>query len=160
MVNQPKGEELEGFVALFPCGRRLKYKFDDYKRLHFIMTQLTNRSIWQWLKKGKNISDELKSIPDEYYKEIAAYADKLKREHQKLKQEALDVYTRALNFKTRKEQAFFILGESNFKKRDPKFSGIVFKMLDDKDPTELIWNLLYPEAGSTFKGAKNEGNNT
>lgn len=160
MKVQPKGQKAEGFVVTFSCGGRLKYKFEDYKRLHFVMTQLTDRTIWEWLKNGENIAKNLEAIPDEYYQEIAEFADKLLKKHRNIKIFAQYMYNNCIKLETRKDQAFWIFDRIKTEGHDKKLSSIVFQMLDGRDPTETIWQMLYPEAGSSFKGVRDGSNDT
>ena len=41
----------EGFVIRFKNGFRMKIKGDEYIRLHKIVTNISNRDIWEYLKK-------------------------------------------------------------------------------------------------------------
>lgn len=150
LLNQPKGHEMEGFVVRFSDDRRLKYKFEDYKRLHYIMTELTDRTIWAWCREGEKLSDHLECVPDELYNNIQNYVDKLKLEFKKLDKSATALYIAALEKPTRKEQAQYIMGECERLEMPKGFSGAVFAMLDNKSHATILWDFLKPDAGRTF----------
>lgn len=60
----------EGYIFKFKSGKRVKVKFEEYLRLHRIISGLTNKSIWESLKNGDDIELMLKGIPDEMYETI------------------------------------------------------------------------------------------
>lgn len=57
----------EGFVVKFKSGLRYKVKFAEYQRLHRIITQVSNVSIWEFLKEGQALDELLDRVPDEFY---------------------------------------------------------------------------------------------
>ena len=57
----------EGFVVKFKNGFRIKVKFDEYKRLHRILTNVSTRNIWEYLKEGKGLNEIIDRVPDEFY---------------------------------------------------------------------------------------------
>lgn len=60
-------ENREGFVFRWPNGLRLKVKFDEYTRLHRLLTNTTARSIWDILRTGQPMTELLERVPDEFY---------------------------------------------------------------------------------------------
>jgi RNA ligase len=71
-------ENKEGFVIRYPDQSRLKFKFEEYKLLHYIVTGINNKDIWRGLMyecdpERSHISWKLdfdiviKNIPDEFY---------------------------------------------------------------------------------------------
>lgn len=59
-------ENQEGFVVRFESGFRVKVKFENYKRLHKIITQCTARTIWEYLRDGKPLAELLDRVPPEF----------------------------------------------------------------------------------------------
>ncbi|MEL7147858.1 MAG: T4 RnlA family RNA ligase, partial [Bacteroidota bacterium] len=57
----------EGFVICYQSGYRLKVKFDEYQRIHRILTCVSSISIWEYLKEGKPLDEILERVPDEFY---------------------------------------------------------------------------------------------
>ena len=43
---------------------RVKLKQDDYKRLHAIMTNTSERKIWEAMRAGVPVSETASSVPD------------------------------------------------------------------------------------------------
>lgn len=138
----------EGFVIRFyPSGYRVKIKFEDYVRLHKIMTNLSTRNVWETLSIGGDINEMLVDVPDEFYNKIKDYADELKSQFETLEREykwIFKILDRALNevYKVPQERkrAVFAQYAKNY-----KHPAILFKMLDGRDHSNIIWDLLYPE---------------
>lgn len=131
----------EGFVVRFSNGFRMKIKFEDYKRLHKILTGVSTVTIWEHLSLGKPLDEILESVPDEFY-------DWVKREVSSL----LERYTKIeiscrkdfVIFKNRKEAALYY--------KTKEFPHILFKMLDGKDYSRDIWKLIRPVFSKPFTG--------
>lgn len=138
----------EGFVIRFyPSGYRVKIKFEDYIRLHKIMTNLSTRSVWETLSNGGDISELLVDVPDEFYDKIKNYADELKNQFDILEREykwIFKILNRSMievyNVPPEKQRSVFAQYAKNY-----KHPAILFKMLDDRSYTNIIWDLLYPE---------------
>jgi RNA ligase len=60
----------EGFVVRFKNGFRVKVKFDEYVRLHKILTSVSNITIWEYLSENKSFDELLERVPDEFYEWI------------------------------------------------------------------------------------------
>jgi hypothetical protein len=144
-LNEP---DKEGFVIRFyPSGYRVKIKFEDYVRLHKIMTNLSTRNIWETLSSGGDINEMLVDVPDEFYNKIKGYAEELTNQFQTLEREykwIFKILDRALNevYKVplERKRAVFAQYAKNY-----KHPAILFKMLDGGSYDKIIWGLLYPE---------------
>ena len=55
----------EGFVVRFRSGLRVKVKFDEYIRLHKIVTMTNSKLIWEHLKDKKPFGELIDRVPDE-----------------------------------------------------------------------------------------------
>jgi len=129
----------EGFVVKFDNGFRLKMKFEEYVRLHRIVTGLNEKAVWEMLKDGADFDSILVNLPEEFEKWIKEVKDNFEKEFDTNKALALGVFERVKNLSTRKEQAITIKNSiSN------KLWAVVFKMLDGKGYDEYIWKILKP----------------
>ncbi len=134
----------EGFVirAISENGYpdwRCKIKFEDYCRLHAILTNYTNISIWECLCNGTNLDDLLEGVPDEFYNFVKKVKSDLENEFKILESHAKACVDSASHLVTRKEKAMFVL------KHYPSLASLVFLMLDGHDYTELIWKMVRPK---------------
>ena len=144
-LNEP-GKE--GFVIRFyPSNYRVKIKFEDYVRLHKIMTNLSTRNIWEKLSNGEDIMESLIDVPDEFHAKIRVYVDELNSQFSTLEREYKWIFnilmrslTEVYNVPKEKQRSVFAQYAKNY-----KYPAILFKMLDGRDYTKIIWDLLYPE---------------
>jgi RNA ligase len=137
----------EGFVVKFSNGDRVKVKGAEYLRLHKIMTNVTTTGVWEYLKNGEDVLELLKDVPDEFYKKIQNYVKDLRYGYFQISEDAgkkfdymmYGKYNDKEPIEDRKEFAEWVLTQ-------PKhMSGILFRMFDKKDYSEIIWNLIRPE---------------
>lgn len=62
----------EGFVLRWPNGFRLKLKFEEYKRLHRIVTGTSSLTIWEIYRDRKPLADIIDRVPDEFHSWVDA----------------------------------------------------------------------------------------
>lgn len=142
LTKEPK-PNFEGYVVRWKNNFRLKIKFDDYKRLHRIITGANSKTIWEILRDGKNLDDVLGSVPDEFYKWVRAISENLLIEYKKIEDECNEIYRNTRGTITRKDMA------EQF--TTTKYADILFLMLDRKDYSKNIWKRLRPKAERPFK---------
>ena len=135
-IIEPR-DNAEGFVLVFHDSFRLKFKYEEYKRLHFLMTGITNKKLWEWERDGYDV--DLKDVPDEFYKTINSFQNVLRAKYKHIEAEAknkLHDMSLANPHWTRKDLANAI--------KDYQYKELVFAMVDEKDYTKMIWRLLKP----------------
>jgi len=126
-------ENKEGFVVRFQSGYRLKVKFEEYQRIHRIVTGVSNVSIWEYLKTGQDLAPILEKVPDEFY-------DWVKETHAQLLAQFAEIEAvckadfRILE--TRKDTALYF--------QTCRYPAVLFKMFDQKPYDEVIWKQLRP----------------
>jgi len=138
----------EGYVIRFSNGDRLKIKGDEYVRLHKIMSNLTNMSIWEALSEGKEVTSILEGVPDEIFNKVKEYESKLKYGFYLIGEQCGKAhdYFRYGKYNdidpepTKKEYAEHVLKNSH-----PPYRPVMFAMWDKKKYDHLIWNILKPK---------------
>jgi RNA ligase len=140
------GFNREGIVLRWEDGTRAKVKFEEYVRLHKIITRVTERTIWEMLVEGRPIESLADYVPDEFYGWMKSVSNRLQLEFTTVEKACFAVLNEVDRALPRKDQAEFILRHSN--------SGIVFKMLDGKPYSELIWAQIRPAADSAVGEAE------
>ena len=65
-LSQQQWENHEGFVIRFENGYRVKLKFEEYVRLHRILTQFSTVDIWECLSGETSLQILLENVPDEF----------------------------------------------------------------------------------------------
>jgi len=137
----------EGFVVKFSNGDRVKVKGVEYLRLHKIMTNVSTTGIWEYLKNGEDVMELLKDVPDEFYTKIKNYVKELRYFYFQISEDAGKKFDGKMYGKyndkepitDRKEFAEWV------SQQNKHLSGILFRMFDKKDYSEIIWNLIKPE---------------
>jgi RNA ligase len=132
----------EGFVFHYPQSDfRVKIKFDDYVKLHKVITGLSQIGIWEMLRDG--IDPYTQDIPDEMYSWLKEVVENLRKQYKEIENDAKLVCEQAKQLESRKEQALFITKHKN--------TGVIFSILDDKDYSQAIWKLIRPKGSVTFR---------
>jgi RNA ligase len=130
----------EGFVIRFKNGFRLKVKFSEYVRLHRIITQTSSTVVWEHLAAGKSLEELLERVPDEFYEWVKQTKLELEGKFNAILDEAQAAFK---IFPTRKECAEYFLTQ--------KYPHVMFRLLDHKDPAEIIWKMVKPAYSKPFK---------
>jgi RNA ligase len=137
----------EGFVVKFSNGDRIKVKGVEYLRLHKIMTNVTTTGVWEYLKNGEDVMELLKDVPDEFYKKIQNYVKDLRYSYFQISEDAGKKFDYMMYGKYNDKEPITDRKEfAEWVSTQPKhMSGILFRMFDKKDYSEIIWNLIRPE---------------
>jgi RNA ligase len=137
----------EGFVVKFSNGGRVKVKGVEYLRLHKIMTNVTTTGIWEYLKNGEDVMELLKDVPDEFYNKIKSYVKDLRYSYFQISEDVGKRFDYKMYGKYNDKEPITDRKEfAEWVSTQPKhLSGILFRMLDKKDYSEIIWNLIRPE---------------
>jgi T4 RnlA family RNA ligase len=126
-------ENKEGFVIKYPDGYRLKVKFEEYVRLHKIITQVSSISIWEYLKTNQSMDEILEQVPDEFYNWIKEKKNEMETQYETIEQIAK---SQMKLFDTRKETAAYIMTCG--------YPKVMFDMMDKRDYSRSIWKMLRP----------------
>jgi len=129
----------EGFVLRDATGFRVKIKFEEYFRLHKLLTGINEKSVWEILSTNSKL--DLENVPDEFYEWFTETKDKLEEQFAEIESESRNwleyIETYAEN---RKEFALEVQRLCNY-------PSVVFSMADGKDYSDLIWKILKPKIG-------------
>lgn len=142
LLKEEISKDKEGYVIRFKNGFRMKIKGDEYKRLHRILTNISNRDIWEYLKEGKPLDEILDKVPDEFYDWVRKTQD--------------DLILQFTEIKVKVEQEFKeLVDKKEFaeKIKDNPYKSILFKRLDSysQQLNNMIWDLIYPNYSKPFK---------
>ena len=80
------------FVIKFKSNYRLKVKFEEYTRIHRIVTQVSSLSIWEYLKSGEPLDEILERVPDEFYNWVKNTKNELEAEFSEIEEQAKTDY--------------------------------------------------------------------
>lgn len=139
----PVRDGREGVVLHFlETDLRVKVKYEEYVRLHRIVTGVSERRIWEALSNDQDIEAWLEAVPDEFYDFVAETRGRLLEEHARLAQEA----------RQRQTELLASLGE-NWQRKDyaAKVTSMnwplaktLFLLLDGRSIDGAIWDHLRP----------------
>ena len=134
----------EGYVLKFnnrPI-QRIKIKGDEYVRLHRIITNISNRDIWEYLKEGKPLDELLEKVPDEFYNWVKNTVSDLQNKFDTIKNNVELEFKELIN---KKEFAEKIIENPN--------KSFLFKRLDSysNQLNDMIWDSIYPTYSKPFK---------
>jgi RNA ligase len=130
----------EGFVIRFESGFRIKVKFEEYVRLHRILTGISNIAIWEYLSAGQPLDELLEMVPDEFYDWLKLTEQQLRTQFEEICSECHSVFK---TFETRKESALYF--------QQQRYPSILFNMLDGKPFDQNVWKLIRPKYSKAFK---------
>ena len=148
-----QNESDEGFVIEFvgedgSINGRVKYKFDEYARLHRILTEFSSYDIWESLQVG-DLSQILDRVPDEFYDWVRSVESDILQRYGLIEINAIEVKEKIKNME-RKDQGLYL------QKTHKDLLPVVFSMIDGKDYSQVIWKKVKPQYGKAFKTTNEE----
>lgn len=140
-LRDDKNMQREGYIVLFSNGFRMKLKYEEYCRLHSIVTNVSNIVVWENLAQGKSFDELLDRTPDEWDKWVRKICEELKNTFKDIEIKHLKKTLTIINSKpslSRKDAAAIILDLKDYN------SKIIFEMMDNKDYSHIIWRMIRP----------------
>ena len=141
----------EGFVVRFSNGFRMKVKFEEYCRLHAIVTNVSNKIIWKHLMNDESFEDLLDRVPDEFYNWVLKTKKDLEDAYKEIELECYKKFVECLRDTPSMADPITRKKAFALKAKDYKYSGILFSIYDGKDHSESIWRLVRPIYSPAFK---------
>ena len=142
-VVAQQDDSREGMVVRFEGGMRVKFKFEEYKRLHKVLTGISVAHIWQTLASGKSLDDLVEQVPDEFFSWVREVESTLKRQFRSILDEAHEQYNQAPSFETRKQAAAYF--------KQCRYPSLMFAILDNKPHEDKVWRLVKPSGHQAFR---------
>jgi T4 RnlA family RNA ligase len=139
-LNQAELPNQEGFILKWSNGFRLKYKLEDYVRLHRVLTRIQAKDIWECLSQNQDLEQFLTAVPDEFYQWVKTVRADLEAQYRAIEE---DCRARFKDLGDRKQTAAYFQTQPH-----PK---ILFLMLDGRDYSPVIWKMIKPEYQRPFR---------
>lgn len=136
----------EGFVVRFKNGLRIKIKFEEYQRIHRIVTSVSSIDLWEAMKEGKPFDEILERVPDEFYDWVRHTEKKIKAHYKLIEETARNEMKQ---FPTMKETAEYVF--------TCQYPHVMFGMIRGKDYSKIIWKLIRPKFEKPFSPDFREG---
>lgn len=135
----------EGYVLRYSSGFRMKVKFEDYCRLHSVITNVSTKDVWEYLRDGRDLNELLDRTPDEFDEwvrsQVITLTGRFKLIEKQCQLEVFDIMDGHVDI-SKKEFA-----EKALKS---KHSAILFKMFEGKSYDHIIWKMIEPEFSKPF----------
>jgi RNA ligase len=136
----------EGFVIRFANGFRVKVKFAEYVRLHGIITNVSNLTVWEHMKDNYEFDELLDRVPDEFYDWLQRTVIKLQAEFNEIERLTLKEFVRIYHINEITDRALFaeIAKLSDLR-------SILFKLYDRRPYADIIWKMIRPVYSKPFQ---------
>ena len=125
----------EGWVVEFDDGPRFKFKGEEYKKLHRLISGLSFKNTLECVASG-TLEELTAIIPDEFMTEVSGWIDQIQSIVEETKDKVELAYSQAPK-STRKEFALWAL--ENYKSLSP----YLFARLDGKPVEPLIYKMAF-----------------
>jgi T4 RnlA family RNA ligase len=136
----------EGAVVRFEDNFRFKMKFEEYIRLHGILTNVSNLTVWEHLKGNYDFDALLDRVPDEFYDWLKRTTKTLQSNFGEIERQALKEFVRIYHVNEIVDRKLFAMEALKSEHR-----SILFKLYDKKPYDDIIWKLVRPEYSKPFK---------
>jgi len=145
-LKQLEENNKEGFVVKFFNGMRVKVKFSEYVRLHGILTNVSNLTVWEHLMNNYNFDSLYDRVPDEFYDWLKRTISSLQSEYNEIERLALKEFTRIYHVNE-------IINRKDFAMEAIKteYQSILFRMYDKRQYDEIIWKMMRPVYSKPFR---------
>lgn len=143
LLKALNNDNKEGFIIKFSNDFRVKIKFEEYLRLHKIVTQVSTLSIWEYLKTNQSMEEILERVPDEFF-------DWVKQTKATLEWQFFAIENQCKSdFKVLdsvKETALYF--------QTCTFPSVLFSMMHERDYSEIIWKKIKPKFEKPFANSE------
>jgi hypothetical protein len=122
-------------------------------RLHKILTNFSNKDIWELLKNDEPLEPFLERVPDEFDKWVKAVVMNLRYSFHSIDERAGKLHDGFRYGKFNDKEVEPTKKEfAEYTKQFPKeLSAVMFKMWDKKPYDYIIWNMIKPKYQKPFK---------
>lgn len=140
ILKELEEDNKEGFVVQYENGFRVKVKFDEYLRLHKIVTMVSNITVWEHLMNELPFDELLDRVPDEFYTWVKETKNSLTQQFETIESECKQNYK---TLETEKETAIYFMTCNH--------SKVLFSMWRNRDYKTLIWKMICPTFSKPFQ---------
>lgn len=149
-LKKMEEENREGFVIRFRNGFRVKVKFTEYVRLHRILTNVSNKTVWEHLMNEYDFDELYDKVPDEFYDWLKRTIQDLKNQYLQIEKDAMEEFVQIFHVEN-------INGRKEFALRASKseYKTILFKIYDNDDYKQIIWKMIKPVYSKPFSDGYN-----
>jgi len=149
-LKELEEENREGFVIRFFSGFRVKVKFTEYVRLHGILTNVSNLTVWEHLLNNYDFDELFDRVPDEFYDWLRRTITKLQNKYNEIERLSLLEFVRIYHVNN-------IVSRAEFAEqaKESDYRAILFKLYDKRPYDEIIWKMIRPVYSKPFADGYN-----
>ena len=149
--NEFDGENREGFVIRFSNGFRMKLKYEQYFKIHFLRSMLSKKYILECMmdKKIKDIEENISQLDEEnqiYYRKMMK---EIQDRYNEIEKEFLLIYRERGILESPKEYAEWVLKQKGW-------SSMIFQKEKGADYSQIIWKIIKREVKEENRLSNNE----
>jgi len=145
----------EGYVLTFDKGEnepplKVKIKFNDYCRLHKVVTGVSPKGVWELLSLGQDVTF-VDDMPEHFIKWATQWIEELRYQYNWIDARAEIIFSNRPTYnrenpthEERRDVASYFIDAT---KNEPELRGILFMMLDEVPEEQIsaaIWKLVKP----------------
>ncbi len=139
ILHEAQRDNAEGYVVKFANNFRVKIKFEEYIRVHRIVTNVSSISIWEYLASNQAIDEIIEQVPDEFFNWVKSTVAELKEKFARIETQCKN------DFKilpTQKESALYY--------QTCDYPHVLYAMYNNKKYNAIIWKMLRPKFAKPF----------
>lgn len=144
-LRDKNDDNREGFVVRFENGFRVKMKFAEYSRLHAIVTNVSNLTVWEHLMNGYDFDELIDRVPDEFYTWLKRTIHILEGNFKEIERLSLKEFIRIYHINEIVDRKEFAEEAKKF-----KYQSILFRLYDKAEYAHLIWKKIRPVYSKPF----------
>lgn len=133
----------EGFVIRFTNGYRVKVKFEEYVRLHRIMTGVSRKTVWEYLSTGQSIEELVRDVPEEFETWVRMVAKQLVTQ---FNAELMNITATYGDRPITEDRATY----ARWAVQMGDYTGYLFSLYDGKSIDAALWKSIKPTADKPF----------
>ena len=145
-LRELEEDNREGFVVRFIDGFRVKVKFAEYCRLHVILTNVSNLTVWEHMRDNFEFDELLDRVPDEMFDWLKRTVAKLQSNYNEIERQALLEFVRIYHINDITDRGLFAE-----QAKQSKHQSLLFKLYDKRQYSDIIWKQIRPEYSKPFR---------
>jgi RNA ligase len=145
ILKQLEEDNKEGFVVQYENGFRVKVKFDEYLRLHKLVTMVSNITVWEHLMNELAFDELIDRVPDEFYTWVKETKNNLTQQFEIIENECKK---NLKTFDADKETAIYFMSCNH--------SKVLFSMWKNRNYKPLIWKMIRPKFSKPFQSKEEQ----
>lgn len=157
LLQQRAAPNSEGFVVRYAeSGTRVKVKHEEYVRIHKIVTEVSERRVWEALSSGQSIESWIEAVPDETFDFVrscsASLNEKFDSTMKRLSESFSNVMANLQPGWLRRDFADAVLALAAVE----PLAKCLFGLLDGRSIDDAVWESLRPAEHAPLFGGHAE----